>query len=77
MKRFVEVKVDYIEGLPTKDEYVDMGKKFSLSDLISQVPDIKSKLVEEIKKYTVGTDCLYDKLIGGLADSILQLFKEV
>jgi len=79
MKRYVEVK--RIRG----HFHTHSGEDYSLSDLISQVPDIENKIREvliESRKYTheqlnkagiKGTPELY---IEHQVFSILQLFKE-
>jgi hypothetical protein len=82
MKRFVEVEVKWDEENQTWYEYdgdggyYTYGKTLTLHDLVSQVPDIREKMKQRLHIVTTPetTRDIRDNLI---ADSILQLFKEV
>jgi hypothetical protein len=84
MKRFVEVEMDdnfdgeVVYITPHEHSSFHPAETRSLHDLISQVPDIRSKLEDVIHLQ------VYGSLFNGhtekekqLASAILQLFKEV
>ena len=77
MKRFVEYEICMLKGFGGEEYPVKsaVGEPKTLSDLISQVPDMRSRIMNTLKSEYFQRNKVYKR--HEIADSILQLFKEV